>query len=247
MLEDNDFFNVTDSSNYKFVKHNKTDYDSFRNFQDVLNKRYEIVEADKRKEQINNNIKKFNRDVPQRWRDKKLSLNAKNALREHDLSYNDSFYFYGDNDDDKRILSYLIAKKMLKTGLLMPSNIKIFSEEYMLGFARIGYEGNQKFNDLLGKTNKLYIIHDVGSRDTYDADREGLLWDRLIDHVYSNSLQVILCGTNDYQNFYEILSNVGKGKLKSLVGDNVIFLGNQPIIDRNDSFDTVDEKLKYFG
>ena len=98
----------------------------------------------------------------------------------------------------------------------------MLSEEYLLSLARLGFSGQEKFNNEVVKNKyKLYIIDNVGGRESY-SKIESPLWEQLIEHIYSKDLAVIFTSAHSAASFAEKLPGTSRSRLSYLVSENII-------------------------
>lgn len=237
-MNNDDFHILTGSTNFSFVKHNKTDYSSYKQFQQNIDKRYSKVEKERIVKERIDNLRKWDNSLPERWRGASLSKienpaaqEALNIIKENGKG---CFFVKGDPGSGKTYISYGIIRKYIGSGLATFSEVKVISEESILGLSRTGYKGTTKFEELLDKKYKVYLFDNVGFRsDDYTA-REITLWERLIDHIYNNSLISIFTSNNSAISFSKILSDSGQAKFSSLVAERVINVKGKRAPELND-------------
>lgn len=225
-MSDNIFHDAIESGDFKFIKHNPTNHEAFRTFEKELNKRYSKVERERVIRERSANLKKWDASLPERWRGASLSKiqnpAAQEALQILKERGKGSFFVYGDAGAGKTYLSYAIIRKYIGAGLTTFSQVKILSEESILGLAYTGFEGRSKFEKIFDSKYKVYLFDNVGERDTYDSKKETPLWERLIDHIYNNSLYAVFTSNSTASNFSEILSDSGQAKFSHLVSQRTI-------------------------
>lgn len=236
------------------LKHNETDFKGFRDFQDKINKRYTVVERERLIEERSNNLKKWDNSVPSRWRGASLTKiqtpAAKSALKIIKETGKGSFFINGVAGSGKTYLAYAIIRKCIGSGWATFSEVKIISEETLLGYAYTGFEGKAKFEKLFNPQYKVYLLDNIGGRENYDVNREVPLLERLIDHFYTNSIPVIFASNDSASRFAEVLGESGKAKFRDLVSRRVITLsGDNQNVSENVKKTGNDEndKLNAFG
>lgn len=220
------FFNATGNDSLKFVNHNNTDYESFRKFQEDIDERYAKVERERVIKERSDNLRKWDQSLPQRWRGASLSKIDNPAAAEAAEIIKDKgrgcFFVKGDPGSGKTYISYAIIRKYIGSGWATFSQVNILTEETMLGHAYTGYKGRTRFEEILDNKYKIYLFDNVGMRENYDVSREVPMWERVIDHIYNNSLVAIFTSNNSASSFSNILSDSGQAKLSSLVAERVI-------------------------
>lgn len=220
-----DFHALTASDDLRFVKHNPTDFDSFRRFQEELDERFSKTEEDRGKRERKANLAKWSEMVGTRWAGATLKTIENEAvqdvvrlIKEHRKT---SFWITGESGSGKSYLAYAIIRSYIGFGWTTPSQVERISEEVLLGMASTGFEGMARFNKLLAPKNKIYLFDGVGSKHTY-TDREKQLWEQLIDHIYTNSLVAIFTSNKPAEDFGCHLSDSGNSKLEHLVRDREV-------------------------
>lgn len=226
MNDNNIFDKASASGDYGFINHNPTDFDAFRKFQQGIDKRYSKVERERVIRERSANLNKWDNSLPERWRGASLSK-IQNPAAQVTLDVmkergKGSFFVYGDAGSGKTYLSYAIIRKYIGAGLTTFSQVKVISEESILGLAYTGFDGRGKFEKLMDSKYKVYLFDNVGERETYDSKKETPLWERLIDHIYNNSLYAIFTSNETASSFQEILSDSGQAKFSHLVSHRTI-------------------------
>lgn len=217
-----EFHNATIwDSDFSSKNHNETDYDAFKEFQKNIDEKYSEIERKRLVAERKHSLEVWDNKTPERWRGASLSKIANPAaaevldlIKEHGYG---SFFLSGDAGSGKTYIGYAIIRKLIGAGIGSFSNTLITSEDSIVNLAYTGFDGRNKFEKLLDSKNTIYLFDNVGSRDKYNLDKEGLLWEQLIDHIYSNSLYAIFTGPYSLKEFSEILTESGKAKLLSIV------------------------------
>lgn len=224
-MNDDIFFSANSSGLLK-PKNNPTDFDSFKQFQEELDGRYSRVELERIIRERQSNLKLWDSNLPERWQGASLSKMtdpaAEKALKMIGTGNHGGFFITGDAGSGKTFLSYAIIRKYIGKGLTTFSQVKIVSEESLLSLGYSGFEGRSRFEQLFDRKYNMYFFDNVGEKDRYDNNREIPLWERLIDHIYSNSLYTVFTSNYDLNGFSSILSDSGQAKFDSLVGDRII-------------------------
>lgn len=206
--------------------HNETDYEAYKSFQKTIDETYSHIERDRIIAERKRSLQVWDAKTPERWRGASLSKienpaasQALELIKEHGYG---SFFLNGDAGSGKTYIGYAIIRKFIGAGLGTFSNTLLTNEEYINGLAYTGFEGRNKFEKVINSKNKIFLFDNMGSKDNYNLDKEVVLWEQIIDHIYSNSLYAIFTGPHSVESFSEILSESGKVKLLSIVNGRTI-------------------------
>lgn len=203
-----------------YGKNNPTDFESFKKFQNEIDEKYSKVELERVITERKLNLEQWDDSLPQRWRGASLSKMShpvsKDVLKSV-KSGGRAFFITGGPSGGKTFLSYAILRKFIGGGVTTLSQIKITSEDSFLGFGFMGFEGRAKLEQLFDSKYNTYFFDSVGEKDVYDQRREIPIWERIIDHIYSNSLNVIFTSNFSLKSFAKLLSESGQAKLESLI------------------------------
>lgn len=225
MSNDNMFLSAANSNLVK-PKSNPIDYEAFRKFQKDLDKRYSKVERERIIRERQSNLEQWDNSLPDRWKDASLSkMNNPAATKALDIIDNKgegSFFINGSAGSGKTFLSYAIIRKYIGKGWTTFSQIKVISEESMLGYGYTGYIGRGEFEKMFNPIYNTYFFDNVCEREDYDPKREIPLWERIIDHVYTNSLHAVFTSNQSVDAFGSILSESGQSKLETLIEHRTI-------------------------
>lgn len=235
MSGENKMHNAVRGSNFNFANHNETNFEAFNEFKNDLEKKYESMEKDKVLRERRNNLVKWDKSLPERWSGASLSKmanpNATKLIELYKKRGPGSLYVHGPVGSGKTYLAYGYIRKYIGSGLTTPSRVKIISEENILSLAHTGFEGKNQFERIFDKKYNVYLIDNFGSRETYNSKNEVPMLERLIDHIYNNSLTAIFTSTEDPNVVYDFLSDSTATKLGFLVENGVVQVdkwGNNP-------------------
>lgn len=225
MTEDSGFHNLHAADELKFVKHNPTDFEAFRKFQDELDDKFSQAEIERERRERKKNLELWGDLVGPRWATASLKTIENEArdeviecLKKDRMA---SFFIHGESSSGKSYLAYALLRAFIGSGWTTPSQIERISEEVLLGMAATGFEGMARFNKLLIAKNKVYLFDGVGSKKSY-SDKEKQLWEQLIDHIYTHSLTAVFTSNGALEDFGCQLSDSGDSKLQHLVGHREI-------------------------
>lgn len=228
---------------FDFVKHNPTDFDSFREFSKDLGDRYEEARKAKEKDSRRKNLLKWLEQVPDRWRAasfrsfdpeplngyKSSATAAENKLRNKQLGY----FISGPHTSGKSYLAYAIIRKYVASGKLKPSQIRVITEGDLLMLANGGYESRDRFEKIFDSQIKCYLFDSLGTRKEYDDRREAPALTRLIEEAYNRSALFIATSHMDLDLYESGLPEQAAAKLRHMVKDGIVYTG-QPLYGKSD-------------
>lgn len=218
--------NERTKNDFKFVNHNETDYSGFKDFQSSINEKFAKLEKEKSRRERIKNLKTWDENMVTRWRGASLGKTdnpaAQQILEIIGRDGFESFYIHGDVGSGKTYISYGILRKFIGSGYVSPSQIKIISEETIMGYALTGFEGRAKFDELFDSKYKVYLFDNVGSKTEYNKRREVPFWEQLMEHIYSNSLTAIFTSNEEPTSFAGILNESGESKFSHIIAERVI-------------------------
>lgn len=246
MTDRDDLHTASSSGHFTYARHNETDFDAFKRFQDSMDERYAKVERERIIHERRLNLQRWDNNLPKRWQKASLSrINHPAAYEILELinTYGQQSFFIHGATELGKYLAYAIVRKFIGAGWTTFSQVKIISEEAMLSLAYTGFEGRAKFENLLSDKTKVFILDNVGARDFYDERRELPLLERFIDHIYSNSLTAIFTGNDKPESFGAVLNDSGNAKLMELIGKTSVELQGQSISASKQSVSKLSEEL----
>ncbi len=219
--EHDQFWTPGVTEDFNFVKHNKTDFDGFRDFAKDLDERYSSIEADRERKERVAALDKWDRELPDRWKDAKFSLIKKpvvqrilKALAEQPRG---SFFFTGESGAGKTFVAYALVRRLIGKGVATPSQIKMVSESVLLSWASRGFKGADMLDTLFNERFKLYIFDGIGTLSDNEADKVAPLWEQILDHIYSRDLIAVFTSVDNLEKFSSTLSHSGETKITTLV------------------------------
>lgn len=243
-MKDEVYLSAVDSGLVK-PKNNPTDFDSFKKFQNEIEERYSRVEKERIIRERQSNLEQWDNSLPPRWKGASLAkMNNPAAEKALNIIKNDGnggFFITGNAGSGKTFLSYAIIRKYIGKGWTTFSQVKIVSEESLLGLGYMGFEGRSRFEKMFDRRYNTYFFDNVGEKETYDNKREIPLWERFIDHIYSNSLNAIFTSNYDIDSFANVLSDSGRAKFEALIGNRIIEInGTRSSQNRNNMSNILD-------
>lgn len=254
MVDQRDFHNLTSSEESSFVNHNPTDYDNFRRFQEENNARFEQLEQERAKKEIIKNIKLWESQLPERWSKAiltKVSEPAEeaaqkiiNIFKTHEKS---SLFVSGPSGVGKTYLSYAAIRRCIGLNWLGPSQVKIISEDTLLGYASSGFEGQARFNKILDRRHSLIFLDGVNKKGVY-TQKEQQMWEQIVDHVYNNSLILFITSNGSLDDFSSKLSDSAESKLSQIFAHGVVTLNDVEIQhDRHSKESNASQEFDSYG
>lgn len=216
---------LEDSSSFR---HNKTDFDAFNKFIEGLEERYKDVGRDRMIKERRESLMLWDQKLPRRWAGASLSTARNPAATEIAAKIKrygvQSFFLQGDTGVGKTWMAHAVVRRYIGSGTVAPSQVVLLSEEAIVGMAHNGFQGRDKFEKVLNSNHKLFLIDNVGSKESINPEREGVLLDRLIDHIYTNSLIAVFTSNHDVDYFCESLGTSAGTKVRDLVCDTTVRL-----------------------
>lgn len=216
---------LEDSSSFR---HNKTDFDAFNKFAEELKERYRDVGRDRMIKERRESLMLWDQKLPRRWAGASLSTARNPASTEIAAKIKrygvQSFFLQGDAGVGKTWMAHAVVRRYIGSGTVAPSQVVLLSEEAIVGMAHNGFQGRDKFEKILNSNHKLFLIDNVGSKESINPEREGVLLDRLIDHIYTNSLIAVFTSNHDVDYFCESLGTSAGTKVRDLVCDTTVRL-----------------------
>jgi len=219
--ERDEFWTSGVTEDFNFVKHNETDFASFREFTKDLDERYSSIEAKREHSERVAALDKWDRELPDRWKDAKLNLIKKpvvekiiEALKSHPRG---SFFFTGASGAGKTFVAYALVRRFIGRGIATPSQIKMISEPILLNWATRGFKGADMIQALMDERYKLYIFDGIGTLSDSESDKVAPLWEQILDHIYSRDLIAVFTSADSLEKLSSTLSPSGEIKLRTLV------------------------------
>ena len=224
-----DFWVPEVTENFNFVNHNNVDYGAYRSFADVINSRFEVLEANREKSERVAALEKWDSRLPDRWRDAKMNKIKKpvigkinEALKRNPRG---SFFFSGGSGVGKTFVAYALVRRLIGRGIVTPSQVKFVSERMMLGWKNQGFKGAEFFSELFDKRYKIYVFDGIGTLEEGEMDRIATYWEQILDHIYNNDLMAIFTSSDTDESsanealdrFCSTLSRSSEAKVRTLI------------------------------
>lgn len=209
------------SDDFNYVKHNKTDFEGFKQFQSSVEEKFELIEKKRRRAERIANLEKWDKSLPDRWVEARFNKIEKPVMAKITAALKrnarQSFFLTGASGSGKTFVAYAIARRFIGHGVVSTSQVRIVSEQVLLNQASRGFKGQDDFNELLNPKTKLFVFDGIGALSDKEADQVAGFWEQIIDHVYSKDLMVIFTSADSLDRFTSSLSPSGESKLRTLV------------------------------
>ena len=208
------------------VNHNETDYESFKEVKESIRRGVGKVNRDTEKQRRKESLVEWVRSVPQRW--SKVTVNnlpEENAQRIKDLIDKkggvSSVYICHGSATEMMDICYALGRRFVSGGRARFENFAFVNEESLSALSKSGFEGKKEVDKLFAKNKRVYVLTGV-TRDLYDS-RELSFMKRLIEHIYSNELFLIVSSSIDFHEFCENIQGT-EDILQDIFKDSVIVL-----------------------
>lgn len=213
------------TEDFKIVKHNKTDFENFKDFQKDIDQRFSKIEAKRERADRIANLDKWDRSLPERWRDAKFSQINKpvvpKILAALEKAPKGSFFLTGPSGSGKTFVAHAIIRRAVGHGVVTASQVRMVSESVLYNWASRGFQGQDLLQQLFNSQYKLYLFDGIGTLDERESEKVASLWEQILDHVYANDLTAIFTSGDELDRFAENLSHSGETKLRTLVEKRV--------------------------
>lgn len=222
------FLHATGADKFEAVNHNERDFQSYRDFQQEIDKTYREVEKATARAERAANLKKWVASLAPPWSEAKLStLKDQKAAKAAEAVIKDkkltSFYLKGKGGGGKTFLALAIVRRYIGLGWLLPSQVKHTSEADILALSRSGFRYNENINNLLHRRYRAFIVDNVGEKKAY-TDDELALWGTFLDHLSRRGHIVIFTSRYSSREFSEKLTESSRAKFSFLVNERVVTL-----------------------
>ena len=122
------------------------------------------------------------------------------------------------------LLAYAAIRRMIGKGVVSPSGVKTISEEQIVSLGRSGFDGNRRLEEILSSRMSALIIEGLGSKNGLHNTMEKPSVERVIEHIYSNPVPVIVTSINTPKEMDRSLNSPAGSKILSMFDDSVVFL-----------------------
>lgn len=217
-------FNAALPARFKAVNHNKTDHARYREAQKAVEENFADVTKEKDLEGRRKNLQIWDTKTPARWRKATLAKLPEDAGREVLEALKNkkhSAYFTGVEGSGKTYAGYAMIRRMIGSGVIQPSGVRVYTEANLIELSRAGFAGRDKIQSYMDdKKTSLIMLDGIGFADDY-SDREALTIERIIERAYSESLPFIVTGVIDPSKWVKRLSESTEGRLQEMIGKSV--------------------------
>ena len=225
-MEGSDFWVPEVTENFKFVKHNETDFEGFKDFAREIDSRFSAIEAKREKAERIAALEQWDRELPDRWRDARLNLIKKPVVKKIsealEKNMRGSYFLTGVSGAGKTFVAYALVRRLIGKGVTTSPQIKMISEGVLLNWANRGFKGADMLGQLLDDRYKLYFFDGIGTLSDAESEKVAPLWEQLLDHIYSKDLVSIFTSSDELDRFARTLSHSGETKLRTLIGDRAL-------------------------
>ena len=149
------------------------------------------------------------------------SVSVKKLVDSRKVPY---LWIAGGNEKEKMLLAYAAVRRMVGKGVVSPSNVKTLSEEQIISFGRSGFDGNRRLEEILSSRMSALIVEGLGSKNGLHGTMEKPSVERVIEHIYSNPVPVVVTSVSTPKEMDRSLNSPAGSKILSMFGDSVVFL-----------------------
>ena len=149
------------------------------------------------------------------------SVSVKKLVDSRKVPY---LWIAGGNEKEKMLLAYAAVRRMVGKGVVSPSNVKTLSEEQIISFGRSGFDGNRRLEEVLSSRMSALIVEGLGSKNGLHGTMEKPSVERVIEHIYSNPVPVVVTSVSTPKEMDRSLNSPAGSKILSMFGDSVVFL-----------------------
>lgn len=219
--------NTSGLSDFDFVRHNETDYESFKKFSEGLHQRHAEGEQSRKVEQRKAMLKTWIEEIPERYRTATLEKFEKDTTKMVSLlkSGHKGFFIHGDPLTGKTHLAYAVVRKLIAAGRLAPSQANVFAERELLNVAAMGFDGKQKLMAFTNDRFKLFLFDNAGAKESFSPKVDIPAIASIVEAAYERSAYLIITSTSTLDEYCELLYDGATAlRLREVVGDGVIEL-----------------------
>lgn len=215
------------------IRHNRPDYGKFGDAIRRYDSLYESVEKQQQLRLRKKGLRFWDDVVSERFpndSDKPVTLSSirsdasisvKKLIDHMKVPY---LWLAGVNEKEKMLLAYAAVRRMIGRGIVSPSGARTLSEEQIISLGKSGFDGNRRLEEILSSRMSALIIEGLGSKNGLHATMEKPSVERVIEHIYSNPVPVIVTSVSTPKEMDRSLNSPAGSKILSMFGDSVVFL-----------------------
>lgn len=149
------------------------------------------------------------------------SVSVKKLVDSRKVPY---LWIAGGNEKEKMLLAYAAVRRMVGKGVVSPSSVKTLSEEQIISLGKSGFDGNRRLEEILSSKMSALIVEGLGSKNGLHGTMEKPSVERVIEHIYSNPVPVVVTSVSTPKEMDRSLNSPAGSKILSMFGDSVVFL-----------------------
>lgn len=207
--------------------------DSFNDFRDKLLNKYEEKKPEYNRAQAQLRTEKWRASIPVRFHNATLknfrsSEPTKEKIIEALRGSNDSMglYIKGPAGSGKTFLAYAIADALVKKGWVRPSRVLYITEDTIRRFTVEGFQGENKFTDIISKDYDLVIFDKVGNIAAL-SNKELTNIEEFINFLYMKVKRVVITSKYPPGEWVRDKSLTAASNVKSILVNGILNIGNQ--------------------
>lgn len=204
---------------------NSTDYEQLNEFFQQRNNSHEKIIADTKKEQLDANLEQWDSSVPSNYA--RLSLKNVDKSRNKRIiakvkkAHSRNIFVFSENPNKREEVVYAILRDYVKMGFLSLSKVKHLTENDLVLWATVGFEGFKNLEvTLKDKKIEVFVIH--GFSEKKYSEKEVRMLDKVINHCFYNNIKLIFSSGVGLGYYKEILQKETYSVLTSILGENII-------------------------
>lgn len=215
------------------IRHNRPDYGKFGDAIRRYDSLYESVEKKQQFRLRKKGLRFWDDVVSERFpndSDKPVTLSSirsdasasvKKLVDNRKVPY---LWIAGGNEKEKMLLAYAAVRRMVGKGVVSPSGVKTLSEEQIISLGRSGFDGNKRLEEILSSRMSALILEGLGSKNGLHGTMEKPSVERVIEHIYSNPVPVVVTSVSTPKEMDRSLNSPAGSKILGMFGDSVVFL-----------------------
>lgn len=204
---------------------NSTDYDQLNEFFQQRNSSHEKIIAETKKEQLKDNLEQWDSSVPPHYA--QLSLKNVDKSRNKRIiakvkkAHSRSIFVFSENPNKREEVVYAILRDYVKMGFLSLSKVKHLTENDLVLWATVGFEGFKNLEVALrDRKIETFVVH--GFSEKKYSEKEVRMLDKVINHCFYNNIKLIFSSGVGLGYYKEILQKETYSVLTSIFGENIV-------------------------